>query len=236
MKRLSAICFQMLVVFLSNAQYSESVFDKSRFKLTLVAMAGRSFFAANALESQSKFPTNEVRIQVNFHRQIAKSTNLIAGVGIGGKLKGTRVYPPGSTPFGVSLRLSAPLHDLEETVNSNNHYFIEMPLMAQQTLFRNRFSIGVGINLRHFFSSDGYYDSSGTIKYASDFLSNRQELGILVGFGVNLSKRVQLESRYFVGVTSIYSMFYSQVNGLTDFKFDVKNRFFQIGLDYRFLL
>jgi hypothetical protein len=206
---------------------------KQKLSFTFFAIGGKSIFSANVLASQSRFPTNEFRLGSRILKPIAKNISLISGLSVGSKIKGTRVYPPGSTPAGVSTRLSAPFHELEETVNSNNHMFIEIPLMARWIIFKSRIGIVTGISFRQFWSNDGYYDSSGKINYGSDFFSNRQEAAIPAGVELKLSSHVSIITIYYFGLTKIYSAYYSQLNQYTDFDYSVKNRGWQIGLEYR---
>lgn len=232
MKLFVLLLFQFGIILSCQAQDYFGSNRKQKVSFSLFAIGGKSTFSANVLASQSRFPTNEFRLGTHIIQPITKNVNLISGLLVGSKIKGARAYPPGSTAAGVSLRLSAPFHELEETVNSNNHTFIEIPLIAQWLHFRNRVGIVSGLSLRQFFSNDGYYDSSGKINYGSDFFSNRLEVSVPLGITLKLSNRTSLISMYYFGLTKIYSVYYSQLDQFTDFTYSVKNSSWQIGLEY----
>ncbi len=209
---------------------SDSLANKIR--LTLSAEAGQSTFAANTLKSQSKFPTTEVRLGLGVIKPLGKHFDLISGLNLGGKIKGERVYPPGSSPPGISFRLSPPFNELEETVNSRNHYFFEIPLLIQYSIFDKKIGFRVGGNYRNFLPNNGYEDSTGQYNFGPDFLSNKKEFGILSGISVRLGESLCLKGNFYFGVTRVYSEYYAQINSFEDFPFSLRNRFWQVGLEY----
>lgn len=223
---------QIGVVFFGVAQTANAEPEK-KIRFTVLAMAGRSIFAANALASQSRFPTDEIRLGGTFIKPLYKNLDLISGFMVGSKLKGERVFPPGSTPPGVTFKISPPFSRLEEAVNSRNHYFYEVPLLLQVRLFKNRIGLRSGGNFRNFSGNSGYFDSSGLINYGPDFFSHRKEFGILTGLSLKLSERLLLNGIYFRGLTIFDAGFFSQLNSLTNFSYIIKNRFWQIGLEYK---
>lgn len=213
---------------------AQTLIDSStnKMELTISSGAGRSTFATNVLKSQSKFPTTEVRLGLGVIKPIGKHFELISYLNVGSKLKGDRVYPPGSSPPGVSFRLSPPFNELEETVNSRNHHFVEIPFLLQFSVLNSKIGFRVGGNYRHFFQNKGYLDSSGQYNEGPDFLSNKKEFGILGGVSFRIFDNLKLTTSYCFGITKVNAVHYAQLNNFTDFRYDVRNQFSLVALEY----
>ena len=206
----------------------------SKIKLQLSAGVGQSIFATNTLRSQSKFPTTEVRLGLGVIKRIGEHFDLISYLNVGSKIKGDRVFPPGSSPPGVSFRLSPPFNELEETVNSRNHHFVEIPFLAQFSALNSRIGLRVGGNYRHFFQNKGYLDSGGQYNEGPDFLSNKKEFGVLGGVSIRIFDNLKLTTSYCFGLTKVNAIHYAQLNNFKDFRFDVRNQFSLAALEYIF--
>jgi hypothetical protein len=226
MKALLFSIFTLAVFHFCEAQTA----GKQKTRFTVQALGGRSFFAANDLASPSRFPTNEFRLGVGVIRPISKQFDLISGLNLGVKMKGERMYPPGSTPQGISRSLPPPIDNLEETVNSNNHEFIEIPLMARYYFLKNRLGVNAGFSFRNFFPSGGHYDSSGKIYHSGNFFSNRKEVSGISGLSLKVNSRFSLTGYYFFGLTNFFSEYSGDPQNVI---FRIKNQSWQAGLEYR---
>jgi hypothetical protein len=239
MKTTIIITLQLVAIGIGLAQ--SAVKSPSKLKFSFSAQAGKSKFDTNIADAYSGFPTIEVRLGLGALIRLNKYFDLISGVNIGNKIKGKRMFPPGSTP-GYFLRLPSPYNNLEESVNSQDHYFIEIPLLVQFNLPKPKIGFRIGANGRQFFETDGHLDSSGQYRQ-DDFLSGRLEIGVLSGVSVdlgniskNLGSRIKLTGSYYVGVSNITGGYWvGGFNGTgADVNFLVKNRFWQAGLEYYF--
>jgi hypothetical protein len=63
-----------------------------------------------------------------------------------------------------------------------------------------------------------------------DFLTNRGDIGILVGASYSVTKRIDLGIEYCIGLTTIYSA--SGTIDSSNFTLNTKNQFGQIRLEY----
>ncbi len=235
--------FIVLIQFLWLGTLEGQTFNdstKHKIKLKISAEGGSSFFVANKLKSASRFPTIEVRIGIGLIKNINNHVDLISGINVGSKIKGERKYPPGSTALGTSVRLGPPFNDLEETVNSRNHHFFEVPLLIQFNLFEKKVGLRTGGSYRNFFENSGYLDSSGQFNSGPDFLSNKSEFGILSGFFIHPYffsghySNINITGNFYFGASKINSLYYSQINSLSNFSYTIRNQYWQVGLEYTF--
>jgi hypothetical protein len=194
---------------------------------------GQSQFISNAFKARSAFPTIEGRVGLAISKPFKQKVKFILSLNIGAKFKGDRMYPPGSTPPGTSIRLTSPFNELEEAVNSNNHYFLEVPVVLQYSLFRERISVRAGGSIRHFVANNGYQDSSGQINYGPDFFSNLDEFIIMSTVAVKIVKKICLTGSYYRGLTKIYGMS-GIINQVQVESYFVRSGCWQIGIEYPF--
>jgi hypothetical protein len=241
MKTAIIITLQLITIGVVLAQSeTRKSSSSSKLQFNFSAQAGKSKFDTNVADAYNGFPTVEVRLGLAGILRLNKHFDLISGVNIGNKIKGERMFPPGSTP-GNSLRLPPPYNNLEESVNSQDHYFVEVPLLFQFNLPNPKISFRAGPNYRQFFRTNGYLNSGGRYRH-DDMLSSKNEIGVLSGVSVglgsifkNLGSRIKLTGTYYVGVSNIYSAYYvGGFNNSGDVGFLVKNRFWQTGLEYYF--
>jgi hypothetical protein len=197
-----------------------------KLRATVVGSMGVSYFSSRGSESQARYPTNDPKLGVRLNYLIFDRIELNTSLNFGCKIKGQRVYPPGTIVGGLPVRLPSPNNMLEEAVNSDNHFYIEVPLGLSVNIY-SKWQVGVGVSTRNFMGNNGNEFTTG-----GDFFSNRFDWGPLGTITYSISKSVRLMSTYYFGITRIYSVA-GEING-APVNFDVRNRAFHIGLEIFF--
>lgn len=194
-------------------------------RISVMQQFGVSYFHSNTLQSQSKFVKTDVRLVIRSHHMLASWLELTGGVGVGVKMKGSRRYPPGSTSGGLPLRLVTPLNELEEAVNSTDHFYLEVPLMAFATIYKG-IRTGIGVSGRQFFPNKG---NEFTYGYG-DFFSFRKEWGVNMELQFRLSRQLRVTGSAYAAMSRIYSITGYIDGSQIDYK--AWNRSVHIGVEY----
>lgn len=211
MLRVLAISASIFFCFRSEAQ--EPNLDK-RVHYSVFAGVGRSTFVSDPA-APSKFPTLEVRLGAGLIKPIGNNIELRSRLAFGVKFKREPFNEPGQ-PYVIG----PPFMGLDELASNRNHYFFEIPLMVQFNLPHPKLGFSLGGNYRHFLPHNE----------SVDFLTNRREIGIILGASYRLNNRLDVGLDYYFGLSKIYSS-----SGLIDnqeFTLDAYNQFGQIRFEY----
>jgi hypothetical protein len=208
-----------------NSQSSDRP-NSGKTEFSIFGGAGRSFFATNSHQSQLRFPTAEVALGVGAKRKLFRDFDAKLYLNVSGKIKGNRVYPPGSPV----IVLSPPVNELDGTANGRNHYSLEVPLLIQFNVPKSRVGINTGVCYRYFFKNRGYEFSDGP-----DFLSTQNEFGVLAGITIQLTAKFRTSAQYYFGLTNVYNRTVLLWGSPTaENGFEVRNQFSRVAIEYIF--
>jgi hypothetical protein len=217
MKRVCVVaCGLWLISFFCNAQEGAPDLNDKQVRLNAFLGTGRSTFKTN-MAAPSTFPTVEFRLGAGVTKPLTEIFDLRARLTFGAKLKRKALNEQGQ-PFQVG----SPFIELDEAASSRNHYFYEVPLLLQANVRHPKIALKAGANVRHYFP----------INDAVDFLTARNEFGVIAGASYRLSETMSLGLEYYFGLTKVYTA--SGHLDSSEFSMNVRNEFAQVTFEYTF--
>lgn len=211
MLRILAISVSLFLCFGSEAQ---DLGLRKKVRYNFFAGVGRSTFVSGPA-APSKFPTLEVRLAGGLIKPIGRNVELRSRLAFGVKFKQEPYNEPGQ-PYVIG----PPFMGLDELASNRNHYFFEIPLIVQFNLPHPKLGFSFGGNYRHFLPHNE----------SVDFLTNRRELGIILGASYRLTNSLDVGLDYYFGLSKIYSS--SGLIDIQEFTLDAYNQFAQIRFEY----
>lgn len=216
MAKLSAliVCGLVISVF-SRAQSTEPAPERQKTEFNAFVGVGGSRFVTT-ISAPSQFWTAEIRVGAGAIKPLNDIFEIKTRLTLGVKLKREMYNEPGT-----SFPIGPPFMALDEVASSRNHYFYEIPLLLQANLKHPKIALNAGPNFRHFFPDND----------AVDFLTARNEIGVILGGSYRVSTALSIGVDYYFGITRVYAL-----SGTVDsepYQINVRNQFGEVTVEYR---
>ncbi len=215
---MKAIILSTAAIVLANlfgiAQKSDKT-DHKKIKFIGVLGVARSTFDVSILSP--KYPTLELRLGAGIVKPFGKFFELKSGLYLGLKVK-RESYFIGQ----LYTQQGVPLLKLDEASSNRNHFVVDMPLVLQLNVQQNKVGFRAGFNARFWKPNNDDVD----------VLTNRTEVGILLGITRRITRRVNSGLDFYYGLTDVYGG--SIYSSAPPVNFYVRNQFAQLTLEYSF--
>lgn len=165
-------------------------------------------------ENGNNFQTPEIWIRGTLVKPLASHISIRSGLGFGVKKK-TKPYETTSLP--TSSPYYSMMKQVDETMSSADHYYLEIPISIFYDFKKIR--LGAGVLGRHYFNT-----ASGS---QPDWLSGSYEVGIQPIIAYKFNKEISIELDYYAGLTSLFSQI--TLDGVVT---KVNNNFIGLNLSY----
>lgn len=209
-KHLVITLFTLCTYLTSRGQVNQSV------RLTFKLDAGISYsFLTYNFENGNKFRTPEIWIRGTLVKPLTSNLTLSTGIGVGVKKK-TKPYETVTLP--VSSPYYSMMKQVDETMSSADHYFLEIPISIFYD-FR-KIGFGAGVLGRHYFNT-----ANGS---QWDWLSSSYEVGIRPSVTYKIARKICVGLDYYAGLSTLFSMATMDSDVLK-----VRNNFIGFNVSYR---